>query len=113
MRKTDFMVKFQLIHAKDHSLKSYIERNFPDWNLNTIKVDEGVLLNIDQDDQGRHDNILVRRGIRRFMIYFVKILCFCRNEKYELDLESSDESKQFYMKCNFVKAKDRNNQRNL
>ena len=108
MKKSDFKIKFQIRHAKDYSLKSYIEKSLSDWKLNKNKVDDGVLLNIDQY-QGRDDNILVGRGIGRFMLYFVQILCFCRNEKYELDLESSDESLQFYMKCNFVKEKVRRN----
>ena len=108
MNKSDFKIKFQIRHAKDYSLKSCIEKCLSDWKLNTNKVDDGVLLNIDQY-QGQDDNILVGRGIGRFMLYFVQILCFCRNEKYELDLESSDESKQFYMKCNFVKEKVRSN----
>ena len=94
-------------------MKSYIERHFPDCNLNTIKVDEGILLNIDQDNQGQHDNILVGRGIGRFILYFVQILCFCRNEKYEFALKSSEESIEFYKKCNFVQAKARNNHCNL
>ena len=104
------MVKFQLRHEKDYSLKSYIERHFPDWNLNKIEVHEGILINIDQDNQGRDDNILFGRGIGRFILYFVQILCFCRNEKYELYLKISAESIPFYRKCNFVKTKFRSNQ---
>ena len=89
MNKSDFIIKFQIRHANQYSLKSYVTKSFPDWNLNTDKVDDGVLLNIDQY-QGQDDNILVRRGIGRFMLYFVQILCFCKNEKYDLDLKSSD-----------------------
>ena len=105
MNKSNFMTKFQVRHANKYSLKSYIAKFFPHWNIvNKNKVDDGVLLNIDQY-QGQDDNILVGRGIGRFMLYFVQILCFCRNEKYELELKSSDESIQFYMKCNFFKKK--------
>ena len=44
------------------------------------------------------------KGLGRFMLHFLQILSFCRNDTFELHLKSSKESVQFYKECNFFKG---------
>ena len=39
------------------------------------------------------------------MLHLVKVLCFIRNNSFELSLKSSEESLEFYKHCNFFKGK--------
>ena len=104
MNRTAFTLKFIMTRAKPNNFQEYMSRKFHSWKtVSTKKLNDGVLLNLDQHE-GRQDKFLYGKGIGRFMLYFVQIISFCRNEKYELDLKSSAESIPFYEKCNFVKA---------
>ena len=66
------------------------------------KHKDGILILL---DGGKDDSLVMRgKGTGRFMLHFVQVLCFCRNNSFELRLKSSEESLEFYKQCNFFKG---------
>ena len=102
MKKSSFTKQFVIAELKDNNIKNYIGSKCQEWNVNMKKVKDGVLLLI---DEGEDDSSVMRgRGTGRFMLHLVQVLCFCRNNSFELSLKSSEESLKFYKQCNFFKG---------
>ena len=89
MKKSTFKDLFVL---KEEKKKIAKENNITNENL----------LNL--NDDGLNDIVLRGKGIGRFMLYLVQVLSFCNHSAFELQLKTSDESREFYKQCNFFKA---------
>ena len=89
MKKSTFKDLFVLKEGKKNIAK---ENNITNENL----------LNL--NDDGLNDIVLRGKGIGRFMLYLVQVLSFCNHSAFELQLKTSDESREFYKQCNFFKA---------